>query len=119
MISKQKVHWDYDTCYKVAKECSYRSDLKYKYPQAYRTALKNGWINDPNGLIYFDDVYHMFYQYNPTEPSWDNMHWGHAESRDLIHWEEKDTALFPDNRGTMFSGSAIYDEKNKSEAKRS
>ncbi len=80
-------------------------------PQIHFTT-KNGWINDPNGLIYLDGVYHMFFQFNPTEPKWDNMHWGHAESRDLIHWEEKDTALFPDNRGTMFSGSAIYDEKN-------
>ena len=80
-------------------------------PQVHFTT-KNGWINDPNGLIYIDGTYHMFYQYNPTEPNWDNMHWGHAESRDLIHWEEKDVALFPDERGTMFSGSAILDDKN-------
>lgn len=73
---------------------------------------KNGWINDPNGLIYLDGVYHMFYQHNPAEPNWNNMHWGHAESRDLIHWEEKDIALFPDERGAMFSGSAILDDKN-------
>lgn len=80
-------------------------------PQVHFTT-KNGWINDPNGLIYIDGTYHMFYQYNPTEPNWDNMHWGHAESRDLIHWEEKPTMLFPDKRGKMFSGSAILDDKN-------
>ena len=80
-------------------------------PQVHFTT-KNGWINDPNGLIYIDGIYHMFYQYNPTEPNWDNMHWGHAESRDLIHWEQKDVALFPDERGAMFSGSAILDDKN-------
>lgn len=73
---------------------------------------KNGWLNDPNGLIYLDGVYHMFYQYNPAEPNWENMHWGHAESRDLIHWEEKDIALFPDERGAMFSGCAVLDVKN-------
>lgn len=75
-------------------------------------STKTGWINDPNGLIYVDGTYHLFYQYNPTEPRWDNMHWGHAESKDLIHWEEKAITLFPDERGTMFSGCAILDEKN-------
>ena len=80
-------------------------------PQVHFTA-KNGWINDPNGLIYIDGTYHLFYQYNPAEPNWDNMHWGHAESKDLIHWEEKMTSLFPDERGDMFSGCAILDENN-------
>ena len=80
-------------------------------PQAHFTT-KNGWINDPNGLVYLNGVYHMFYQYNPTEPNWENMHWGHAVSNDMIHWEEKDIALFPDERGTMYSGSAVIDEKN-------
>lgn len=80
-------------------------------PQIHFTA-KNGWINDPNGLICLDGTYHMFYQYNPAEDHWGNMHWGHATSTDLIHWEEKKTALFPDDRGAMFSGSAILDENN-------
>ncbi len=80
-------------------------------PQIHFTT-KNGWTNDPNGLVYIDGIYHMFYQYNPTEPNWDNMHWGHAVSSDLIHWEEKDVALFPDERGVMYSGSAILDDKN-------
>ena len=80
-------------------------------PQAHFTT-KNGWLNDPNGLIYLDGIYHMFYQHNPAEPNWGNMHWGHAESRDLIHWEEKDISLFPDGRGAMFSGCAIIDDKN-------
>lgn len=80
-------------------------------PQIHFTA-KNGWINDPNGLIYLDGIYHMFYQYNPAESNWGNMHWGHATSNDLVHWTEEKTALFPDERGMMFSGSAVLDEKN-------
>ena len=80
-------------------------------PQAH-FSTKNGWNNDPNGLVYLDGTYHMFYQHNPGSPKWENMHWGHAESKDLIHWEEKDMALYPDNTGTMFSGSAIVDNKN-------
>ncbi|MDD6800741.1 MAG: glycoside hydrolase family 32 protein, partial [Firmicutes bacterium] len=80
-------------------------------PQIHFTT-KNGWLNDPNGLIYLDGIYHMFYQYNPAESSWGNMHWGHATSTDLVHWTEKKTALFPDDRGMMFSGSAISDQKN-------
>lgn len=79
-------------------------------PQIHFTA-KNGWLNDPNGLIYLNGTYHMFYQYNPAESNWGNMHWGHATSKDLVHWTEKKTALFPDDRGMMFSGSAILDEK--------
>lgn len=80
-------------------------------PQVHFTA-KNGWINDPNGLIYLDGEYHMFYQYNPCDVMWENMHWGHAVSRDLVHWEERDIALFPDENGACFSGCAITDEKN-------
>ena len=71
-----------------------------------------GWINDPNGLIKYHGVYHMFYQYNPFGPVWGNMHWGHAISRDLIHWEEQEITLYPDKMGTMYSGSAIEDVNN-------
>lgn len=80
-------------------------------PQVHFTA-KNGWINDPNGLIFADGIYHMFYQFNPAENKWGNMHWGHAASADLIHWTEEKTAMFPDDRGAMFSGCAAADEKN-------
>ena len=92
----------------IDKEGLYQEPLR---PKAH-FSTKNGWINDPNGLVYQNGVYHMFYQYNPAENHWENMHWGHAESTDLFHWEEKDIALYPDHTGTMFSGCGLVDEKN-------
>lgn len=76
-------------------------------------AVTNGWHNDPNGLIAIDGVWHMYYQYNPCAPSWGNMHWGHAISRDLLHWQEQDIALFPDEHGTVFSGCALRDREGQ------
>ena len=66
-----------------------------------------GWMNDPNGLVYSDGVYHLYFQYNPFNNEWENMSWGHASSRDLLHWEQSDTVLFPDKHGTIFSGCGI------------
>lgn len=75
-------------------------------------SVPNGWNNDPNGMIKHDGVYHMYYQFNPCAAQWGNMHWGHATSLDLIHWEDHGIVMFPDELGTMYSGSAIEDTKN-------
>lgn len=69
-----------------------------------------GWINDPNGLIYYKNYYQLYYQYNPYAPHWDSMHWGHARSKDGIHWQDMPVAMKPDHeydKSGVFSGSAI------------
>lgn len=72
---------------------------------------ENGWINDPNGLVCQNGIYHMYFQYNPFDIRWENMSWGHAVSRDLLHWTQQDTVLFPDEQGTMYSGSGIVNSR--------
>ncbi len=80
-------------------------------PQIHFTPAKN-WMNDPNGMVYQDGVYHLFYQYNPQGNDWGNMSWGHAISTDLMHWTEQSVALMRDELGAVFSGSAVIDKDN-------
>lgn len=100
---------------------SFISD-KEKYDEIYRpqfhfTPEKN-WHNDPNGLVFYEGEYHMFYQYNPKGNEWGYMHWGHAISTDLVHWDNLPIAIYPDENSedkeycTAFSGSAIVDKQN-------
>jgi len=83
--------------------------LKYHFEPS------KGWINDPNGLVYFKGKYHAFFQHYPYAPKWGQMHWGHAISEDLIHWEELPIALYPDQSyddgGGCYSGSAVVKDE--------
>ena len=79
------------------------------YPEIH-FAAKYGWLNDPNGLVYHDGIYELYYQANPNGIEWDDMTWGHARSKDLLHWEELEPVMYPDENGMMFSGCGLRND---------
>lgn len=94
----------------ITEETSNKEQLR----PMYHFTPTSGWMNDPNGLVYNDGTYHLFYQYYPHATVWGPMHWGHATSEDMVNWEEQPIALYPDEKGLIFSGSAVVDAHNTS-----
>ena len=84
------------------------------YRSQYHFTPASGWMNDPNGMVYYEGEYHLFYQHYPDSTVWGPMHWGHAVSKDMMYWEHLPIALYPDTLGYIFSGSAVIDWKNTS-----
>lgn len=91
---------------------AYHGNYTEPYRLQFHFTPQQKWMNDPNGLVYHNGKYHLFYQYYPNDIVWGPMHWGHAVSTDLLHWKHLPIALYPDSLGWIFSGSAVIDKNN-------
>lgn len=99
---------------KTDEKSSLVSEFPEKHRPQYHFTPPANWMNDPNGMVFYEGEYHLFYQYFPDGNKWGPMHWGHAISTDFVHWEHLPIALYPDSIGYIFSGSAVIDYKNTS-----
>ena len=96
------------TCWKEIKfSDDFDTANREHFRPVYHHTPQYGWMNDPNGMFYKDGVWHLYYQYNPYGSQWENMHWGHSVSKDLVHWEAQPLTFEPDWLGSIFSGSCI------------
>ena len=101
------------SCWQLMKESdTFDTTNRETYRPVYHHTPQWGWMNDPNGMFYKDGVWNLYYQFNPYGSTWENMTWGHAISRDLIHWQYEGTPIIPDALGTIFSGSSGVDSSN-------
>ncbi|MFW6270036.1 MAG: glycoside hydrolase family 32 protein [Bacillota bacterium] len=89
-------------------------DFKEKYRPQFHFTPEENWMNDPNGLVYYQEEFHLFYQYHPRDNVWGPMHWGHAVSKDLVYWNHLPVAIEPDHNGAIFSGSIVVDKNDSS-----
>ena len=102
----------FSKCKNPAQPATYRDEYNEPHRPQFHFSPQQKWMNDPNGMVFYQGEWHLFYQYYPDSTVWGPMHWGHAVSSDLLHWEHLPIALYPDSLGYIFSGSVVIDENN-------